>query len=957
MKKKLFFKLFIFAVMGVLVTVTSCKDYDEDITNLQDQITSLKATVDAVNSAVQSGSVIKSVTPTANGITITLSNNQSYNITNGAPGAKGDTGETGAPGSVVTIVDGNWYIDGVDTGLAARGPQGETGAPGDKGDKGDKGDTGETGAPGADGKDGAYYYPNEDGYWWKVDGETEMATEMKWLPEGTITAVWDEAAQTVTLFNVEGAEGGIVTLGNVAIVSLHLIPDYVSDLGGALPVVMFQPLASECGEIVAPAVARFRVSPSNASVNAIDIDNLAFLYNSPNVLGTRNADIAPVAEFKSLKNGILEVYLTIDTEELGFEEEFKIDQLQLEVPLKSGAKVYSDWMTVDSDPIHEIMLINNQNEPEEDFADYAFTTDLEATKALDVAEDLPVVHIKYDNTFDLINVVKTMVVDPEMALDIDAYGLTYKFDLLDEEGEVIEYIETTNETDQQDFISLLDGDKGTVKSKVFSQQDSRTAIGRTPIVRVRLMNEDCPVYTAFIKINWTEDDPVPPVVFNVELAKTIPFACGNLSVTSTVQWMNEEIYSALGLTKQEFHATYTLDETGVYNEDGEIDAALGTVEELTDAATGLTTYLFKWTFMPDADNNVVTGYIHYLQGARVAVKVKVTATVTMPTLSLYGYNTTYWNSARNLFTVNPIVYDNAEAGVDANIYADLLRGFVDEDGLYNADETQIVKTTGAAPATVTFMFDATKLANYTYFIGDVEYSVAEENLSISADGTKLLLGTAVAATIGNDVENGYKIYLDTDGTEATDAAKALIGKKVPVKIVTDLCEDGVFVQTLKSYEVFFIEPIKINAAIEGSFEDAVIGGSRIGIGEGLTFTDWNGYAVRAEAYDEPTAKQAYAEELYAYYVIEEPEWDLNAATSNLKLVNGDRVPTEGYTEGPVTELGYRITHDPATNELVFWNDEGVKLMEPFVVYVPVTVGHKWGATTRTVAITVNPTAE
>jgi hypothetical protein len=79
------------------------------------------------------------------------------------------------------------------------------------------------------------------------------------------------------------------------------------------------------------------------------------------------------------------------------------------------------------------------------------------------------------------------------------------------------------------------------------------------------------------------------------------------------------------------------------------------------------------------------------------------------------------------------------------------------------------------------------------------------------------------------------------------------------------------------------------------------------------------------------------------------------ATSNLKQVNGDRVPTEGYTEGPVTELGYRITHDSNTNELVFWNDEGVKLMEPFVIYVPVTVGHKWGSTSQIVEITVNPT--
>jgi hypothetical protein len=305
---------------------------------------------------------------------------------------------------------------------------------------------------------------------------------------------------------------------------------------GSLPMIVFQSLVTEdCGNISAPVVARFRVSPSNASVNAINTKDLAFLYNDPTVFDVyRSAEIAPVATFKSLENGILEVYVDINTAKLeDLYESDKMDNLQLEVPLKNGSKVYSDWMGVTSQEFDEIMLVNVQNDPEDAFDDYAFTTGLEETMELEI-DELPVVHIKYDNTFDLIDVVQTMIVDPEMELDTDAYGLTYKFDLLDEEGEVIEYIETANNTDQQDFISLLDGDKGTVKSKVFSQQDSRTAIGRTPIVRVRLMNDDCVVYTAFIKINWTEDEPVPLDPLNVELAKTVKFDCGGLTVTSTV---------------------------------------------------------------------------------------------------------------------------------------------------------------------------------------------------------------------------------------------------------------------------------------------------------------------------------------------------------------------------------------------------------------------------------------
>ena len=97
--------------------------------------------------------------------------------------------------------------------------------------------------------------------------------------------------------------------------------------------------------------------------------------------------------------------------------------------------------------------------------------------------------------------------------------------------------------------------------------------------------------------------------------------------------------------------------------------------------------------------------------------------------------------------------------------------------------------------------------------------------------------------------------------------------------------------------------------------------------------------------------------MYEYYVIQPAVWNVEEATSNLKLVNGDRVPTEGYTEGPILELGYRITFDGANNELVFWNDEGVKLMEPFEIYVPVTVSHKWGSTSEIVTFVVNPTQD
>lgn len=100
----------------------------------------------------------------------------------GAAGAQGEQGAQGPAGAagqdghspVLTIGEnGNWFVDGVDTGIAAQGPKGEQGAPGAdgkdgkdgvdgkdgaagaQGPQGPQGEKGETGPAGADGKDGA----------------------------------------------------------------------------------------------------------------------------------------------------------------------------------------------------------------------------------------------------------------------------------------------------------------------------------------------------------------------------------------------------------------------------------------------------------------------------------------------------------------------------------------------------------------------------------------------------------------------------------------------------------------------------------------------------------------------------------------------------------------------------------------------------------------------------------
>ncbi len=105
-----------------------------------------------------------------------------FTVTNGADGSQGIQGEKGVDGRSTTVTigsNGNWYVDGVDTGISA------TGAKGDKGDKGADGKDGTciytgSGAPkSSEGKVGDLYVDSES-------GDLYSKGENGWIKTGNI---------------------------------------------------------------------------------------------------------------------------------------------------------------------------------------------------------------------------------------------------------------------------------------------------------------------------------------------------------------------------------------------------------------------------------------------------------------------------------------------------------------------------------------------------------------------------------------------------------------------------------------------------------------------------------------------------------------------------------------------------------------------------------------------------
>ena len=193
-----------------------------------------------------------------------------------ARGAQGEPGTPGLNGTdgvgisnavlnddytlTLTFTDGKTYKT-----PSIRGAQGEPGTPGLNGEDGEdgvgiesavlnddytltltftdgktyktpsiRGAQGEPGNDGNDGKDGDYFYPCTDkdsanyGYWIKVDGETgeQAVTTEQWLPVGTLTAVWDDDNQRLTIHNVEDADDNVVVINlATALQSLAVLPE------------------------------------------------------------------------------------------------------------------------------------------------------------------------------------------------------------------------------------------------------------------------------------------------------------------------------------------------------------------------------------------------------------------------------------------------------------------------------------------------------------------------------------------------------------------------------------------------------------------------------------------------------------------------------------------------------------------------------------------------------------
>ena len=112
-KKYLSVILFGALMLGTTGTFTSCKDYDDDINQINKELTDIKSAISELQSKVDNGKYVTNITKEGEGIKITWNDNSTSVIET----IKGDKG---ADGTIVTIVDGYWAFDGVKSERCSR---------------------------------------------------------------------------------------------------------------------------------------------------------------------------------------------------------------------------------------------------------------------------------------------------------------------------------------------------------------------------------------------------------------------------------------------------------------------------------------------------------------------------------------------------------------------------------------------------------------------------------------------------------------------------------------------------------------------------------------------------------------------------------------------------------------------------------------------------------------------
>ena len=541
------------------------------------------------------------------------------------------------------------------------------------------------------------------------------------------------------------------------------------------------------------------------------------------------------------------------------------------------------------------------------------------------------------------------------------YGLTFDFKL-------INYTVGTNKTSDSKYATI-DETTGVLKTRTVDENGNTIvpgddnlaapAIGREPLVRVRVMQGSNVVLVGFIKVEIVPQDPqaledINAGIFDCGSQQADPCG-GNTSERTTWSWTSSNILGKLGLDITEFHNRYELEvasgEAVQYSApDQKLINPIGVVTEVHESEGSVTSVL-NWAVSAEdrqtiweANNHETTIYVKY-----APKDPEHDAEVYVPLPFDYDLDF-FWKDKAVKFSRADVAGYKYYFDPSMTTVAGRSVTLKNDNGSYTYNAARAISTNDG--------WKARSAANAHDYKDDYNAGVYTLN--------KVYAGNVLIATLNQT--SGVVTY------EKNDVTKELLNKgKLAVELKIAIAGENscnlVVPTTGNTFTAALYRPVNVAAAASiPHFVDAANNGSSVDVFSMLSFTDW-----RNEAFTGSNGWLFGYYEISNVYIGSEPGTndDANVITTT---VGGGKLGQDKLSRYP--EIVVSLTGNTPINVSVCTEANSAAIIDKvknqlgkitvintgasvatYQLRVPLTIEYAWGKQTVNVDLTVDSTMQ
>ena len=586
----------------------------------------------------------------------------------------------------------------------------------------------------------------------------------------------------------------------------------------------------------------------------------------------------------------------------------KVNTVALQATLKgdavdegeSNVVITSPYVRVYDDVINQTELFISDKESLETVGDAAHF----ATTVTGAQQETPRYEFVYDKEFNLKDLIATCAnkedddADLHNAFDVEAYKLSYRFAVAETEYKVTTGSTTTN---QQTVVQCKDAENGIF---VITDGFGRETIGRTPILRVELVDEAGRVVRrGFVKVKVVAEKAADYVA---GIVKDLTYDCAETQTKFELdeEWMRQNVYRQIessrgdvSLSHEEFWNMYEYDHVNV-TKDGEITSS--TMPEVVDgsASAGVATKKIVWNIIHrnlgeiSEEGSVFIGSVTLKNKLAASefpeyITLNITVNVTLPALNPeFTINKVYWNETQTAFV------SNVNRPASETDYA-----------------SNCQFQTKLSDAFATVKFDEKLPECHAEYFRLAGIYNGEEKMTT---GGVEIEGNTAADQI---------ITLDKDNEAIKAALNSEDGLNAVVEYVVEFESGDVVVAS--TFNVEFVTPVSLNMPEGKTVMDAKTGGDVVDFGGYQMLTDWRGYTITApETTTELVQWGFWAHNRSAHKTIVIPGWEeiIKPAYWDIKLKDVEILSGEKVYGGSV-KVTYKWI---LTNGLIYRGEKTVE---------------------------------